>query len=238
MSDQKPQHDNVVEVKTTAVIPRGKRKQLREQFPKLFGLRCWELADKKIKAGIALEEVGRWIQDDMLEYRDAKRDSLIRALYRYKGVLAELYPDEVAEIKPSVVDDLVAEMRRGVDELEELEKLYLLQLKRIGIDVKTETTINKLFKTTSVEMQTAMQILAKRMEIKQKCGLVATVPDRVDVNNRNLTVGVHVPAGAIEVPIDDEKRLKLGVVAEKLFSALTKASDAEIKQVVEEKQLN
>ena len=81
------EQENTVEVKRTTQresSKKGKQKELKKKFPKLFNLRCWEKAQEKIKAGIAVEEVARWIQEEMLEYRDAKRESLVRALYRFK----------------------------------------------------------------------------------------------------------------------------------------------------------
>ena len=208
-----------------------KRKKLKDMFPKLFGLRCWEKADERIKAGIALEEVARWIQDDMLEYRDSKRESLVRALYRYKSQVQELFPNEVVQAKPTEVEEQIKDMRRNINELEELEKLYLLQLKRIGMEVKTETQINKLFKTTNPEIQTAMGILAKIAELKMKTGITPMVSEGGGTTVNNMMIAA--PTVGPELHIDEEKRLKLGVVAEKLISVLTSAKEDEIREVID-----
>jgi len=207
----------------------GKRAALRKRFPKLYTLRCWEMAETKIKAGIALEEVTRWIQDDMFEYMEVKKESLTRTLYRFKSALINLYPDEVVQSVPNEVEKQIENMKRGVNELDELEKLYLLQLKRIGMDVATETKINKLFKTTALEIRVAQDLLAKRMEIKMKMGIVPTVSE-LPQGTRQQTGSLPMTTDSLQ--IDDEQRLKLGVVAEKIMSAFTSASDREVREVI------
>lgn len=227
----------VIRTVTTTPSPKGKQVQLKKKFPKLFGLRCWDMAVTKIKAGIAIEEVARWIQDDMMEYRDSKRESLTRALYRFKS---ELDPEEIVTSKPTYVDEAVEKMRRGINELDELEKLYLLQLKRISIDASTEDKINKLFKTTNTEIGLAKDLLVKRMELKQKMGLVDTIATEVNVNQTSANFHMHTApvAGAATIEgehalgLDEERRTKLGLVAQKLLTGLMKSSDSEIKDAV------
>lgn len=239
MSKQPPgfnrsEQENVVEVtRTSSRQPskKTKQKELRKKFPKLFSLRCWDMAQEKIKAGIAVEEVARWIQEEMLEYRDAKRESLVRALYRFK---AELDPEEIVTSKPTYVDQAVEKMRRGINELEELEKLYLLQLKRISIDASTEEKINKLFKTTNQEITLASNLLAKRLELKMKLGLVESVPEKVNITQSSVNVSAVAHAGSdILQGLDEERKMKLGIVAEKLISGLLKSKDEDLKEVVE-----
>ena len=77
----------------------------------------------------------------MFQQMDIKRESLVRKLYRYKSSLP---PAEIVKEPPVYVQKAIEKMTRGVNEIEELEKLYLLQLKRISIDAETESKINKL----------------------------------------------------------------------------------------------
>lgn len=236
MADKKPpgfnpaqQTNSVAPVRVASPAPaKAQHAALRKKFPKLFGLRCWTLAQEKIKAGVALEEVARWIQEDMLEYGDSKRESLTRALYRFKSELPET---DIVREKPTYVDEAVEKMRRGINELDELEKLYLLQLKRISLDASTEERINKLFKTTNREIELAQMILVRRMELKQKMGLVETVPQAIDVTQRSMNANVNI--SATDAPLDDERKMKLGVIAEKLISGLMKSSDTELKEAAD-----
>src|SRR5690606_11266264 len=123
-------------------------------------------------------------------------------------------------------------MRREINELEELEKLYLLQLKRISLDASTEERINKLFKTTNREIELAQSLLVKRLEMKQKMGLVDTIPQAFDVTQRSMNANVNVSV-PVENGLDDERKMKLGVVAEKLISGLIRSSDEELKQAAD-----
>jgi hypothetical protein len=215
------------------------RKSLKKKFPKLFGLRCWDMAQDKIKAGIALEEVGRWIQDDMLEYRDSKRESLVRALYRFKS---ELPPEEIVTDERLHLDEKIEKAKRNVSELEELEKLYLLQLHRIDMDVRTEDKINKLFKSTSNEIKLAQDLLVKRMELKMKMGIVSTAPTEYNVNQSNVSVNAHavVSSGVDALGLDEERKMKLGALAAKLVMGMKDSTDNEIKQAADsmDKPLN
>lgn len=242
MTDKRPPGFNPAQ-QNNAVVPvrqsgtgtpstKGSKVTLKKKFPKLFGLRCWEMAQEKIKAGVALEEVARWIQEDMLEYGDSKRESLSRQLYRFKSELPE---SEIVREKPTYVDEATSKMRRGINELEELEKLYLLQLKRISLDASTEERINKLFKTTNREIELAQSLLVKRLEMKQKMGLVDTIPQAFDVTQRSMNANVNVSV-PVENGLDDERKMKLGVVAEKLISGLIRSSDEELKQAADSPQ--
>lgn len=240
MADKRPpgfnpaqQTENPVTVRSVpSPGTKGPKITLKKKFPKLFGLRCWDMAQEKIKAGVALEEVARWIQEDMLEYSDSKRESLTRQLYRFKSELPE---SEIVREKPTYVDEAVEKMRRGINELDELEKLYLLQLKRISLDASTEDRINKLFKTTNREIELAQNILVRRLEMKQKMGLVDTIPQSFDVTQRSMNANLNITAPGPDVlgAVDDERRMKLGVMAEKIISGLIQSSDAEIKEAAE-----
>ena len=48
----------------------------------------------------------------------------------------------------------------------ELERLYHVQMCRIGIDVKNEISVNKLFPTTTQEVQMALNILKEYASCK------------------------------------------------------------------------
>lgn len=235
--------ENAVTVRKLGDAPKkeastkGKQIQLKKKFPKLFGLRCWDMAQDKIKAGIAIEEVARWMQDDMMEYRDSKRESLIRNLYRFKG---ELDPEEIVTNEPNYLDEITEKMKRGVNEIDELEKLYLLQLKRIGIDAATEGKINKLFKTTNNEINLAQQLLVKRVELKAKLGLIDVAPTEFNVNqttsnfNVNTTPIAGVPTIGQEnlLGMDEERRMRLGLAAQKMLNGLMNSNESELKRVI------
>ena len=45
----------------------------------------FEEMDKKVKAGVSVEEIARWLQEDLMQLQDVKRETLVRQLYRYKS---------------------------------------------------------------------------------------------------------------------------------------------------------
>ena len=64
----------------------------------------------------------------------------------------------------------IEKLKRGVNEIEELEHLYLFQLKRISIDAETEEKINKLFSGTAREIQLAADLLTRMLDKKMELG--------------------------------------------------------------------
>ena len=58
--------------------PPKKRKQRDSYAHKdLKGMACFEEFHKKIVAGVVLEEIARWLQEDMYQQVDIKRESLV-----------------------------------------------------------------------------------------------------------------------------------------------------------------
>lgn len=193
------------------------------KYKKLKAMHCYKQMYDKLCAGIVPEEVARWIQEDMLERLDVKRESLVRELYKFK---AEIPIAERKQEQPLYVKKAIEKLKRGINELEELEALYLLQLRRISIDAQTEEKINKLFSNTSKEIALARDILKDMFYIKQQLGLVQTQPQRIEVS----TSFVNLEGGKV---VDEEKLIKFGVVAEKMLTAILNSDDEDMKEAVE-----
>lgn len=216
------------EVETKRVgTRRTKRKKEETAFKKLKELECFPEIDAKIKAGVAIEEITRWLQEDMFEMTDIQYESLKRQLYRYKSSLP---PAELLQAKePDLyVRKAIEKMKRGVQEVDELEKLYLLQLQRISRDAQTEEKINKLFDSTSREIQLAITLLNKMVEVKAKLGLIDTTPDKVHVTG-NVHDYQHVNLAFDDSKGDQEKedklRTNLGLIAQKIVQAADRSDD-------------
>lgn len=178
-------------------------------FEKLKAMKCWPEVDQKVRAGIAIENIAEWVQEERGEYLDAKRDSLIRALYRYKQSLPAT---QLAIPEPLHIHKKIEKLKRGLRELEEMEKLYLLQLSRISMATELEDKMrfpnSKLWK----DVELAQNILLNMAKLKMEMGLYERVPGQVHVT------------GAIEHThkefldsIDPEQRQKLSGVAHGLL---------------------
>jgi hypothetical protein len=81
-------------------------------------------------------------------------------------------------------------MEAGLNELEELEELYLIQKARIGIDTATEKTIKKLLPSMTGEIREARQILESMATLKMDMGLI----QRAAKPGSGLNVSVEVEA--------------------------------------------
>lgn len=218
-----------IEVPTTKVkkdLPRkkGNSKPKKDGFRRFKQLECFDEMDMRIKAGISLDEVARWLQDDMFQCTDIQHESLKRQLYRYK---ASLPPAELlkAHEEPLFVRKAIEKMKRGIDEIEELEKLYLFQLRRISKDGETEDKINKLFKGTNKEIELATTLLEKMVKLKMELGLLDKQPEKMQFDGLIGHVPVEMPG---EDPRDvDKKMTRMGLIASKLFKAVETMSTEE-----------
>lgn len=187
---------------------------------KLKSLKCFPQVHDKICAGVACETVAEWIQGDCGEYTDAKIGSVIRALYRYKE---DLPATALAIPEPLHVHKKIEKLRRGVNELSELEKLYLLQIARISKAVEVEDKINFLNKDVRKEMELAKELLVEMANLKVETGLY-------ERQGHKFTLGVegevnHNHRQVLE-EMDPDKRRKLGVVAQELLKRLTAPTEA------------
>ena len=191
-----------------------RKKKDSHAFKDLQAMPCFVEFDKKVKAGIALEEVGRWLQEDMFQQVGIKRESLVRKLYRYKSSLP---PVDIVKEPPVYVQRAIEKMSRGVKEIDELEKLYLLQLRRISIDAETESKINKLFSSTGPEIRIAADLLNSMMQKKMELGLVKRAAEQVEVSGN---FGV---AGILTDDTDEPTKAKLGLLAGKMLQAMSKS---------------
>lgn len=203
----------------------AKKKAKSHAFKDLKAMPCFDEFDKKVKAGIALEEIGRWLQEDMFQQMDIKRDSLVRKLYRYKSSLP---PADIVKEPPIYVQKAIEKMTRGVNEIEELEKLYLLQLRRISIDADTESKINKLFSSTGGEIKIAADLLNSMMEKKMELGILSKAPEQLEVTGN---FGV---SNLLSEDTDEQTKAKIGLLAGKMLQVMSKFMDEQKKNEQEE----
>lgn len=203
----------------------ARKKAKSHAFKDLKAMPCFDEFDKKVKAGIALEEIGRWLQEDMFQQMDIKRESLVRKLYRYK---ASLPPASIVKEPPVYVQKAIEKMTRGVNEIEELEKLYLLQLKRISIDAETEAKINKLFNSTGGEIKIAADLLNSMMEKKMELGILSKAPEQLEVTGN---FGV---SNLLSEDTDEQTKAKIGLLAGKMLQVMSKFIDEQEKNEQDE----
>jgi hypothetical protein len=208
--------------KETPVKKRKSRKQIDSGFKRLKELDCFPEIEAKIKAGVSPDEVARWLQEDMFQLGDIQRESAKRQLYRYK---ASLPPSELlkATEEPLFIRKAIEKMKRGIDEFDEMEKLYLLQIQRISRDTETEFKINKLFKGTNREIQLATDLLEKMVKLKMELGILDKQPTKMQIDGIVGHIPVEVPEGMDERSAD-KAMTRMGLMASKLFKAIENMS--------------
>lgn len=176
------------------------------KFANILGLHCFEEVKEKILMGHTVEEVRRFIQEDRHELCEFNKSQIELNLLRFRNSLPV---QDFINAPPMRIREAIATMTRGSDELEELDKLYLLQLFRINIDVATEERINKLFSTTNAEIRLAADILGKKAAIKAAMGDKLT-------NTPELTTTLQYTTTTEGDKITEERRIQIGMLAKKM----------------------
>lgn len=185
------------------------------RFTKLKNIMCFKEVHEMIISGWAISEVARYVQIDRKEYTDVSADALMHVLTLYR---AELPPGVlVSKAMPNAFSKAAEKVRKGVDELEELNKLYELQMKRIGIDFSTEKKINKLMPSMTNEIKEARNILSALAQLKMDLGLDERHIGRLDIEaglSEELLAKYGKP-GVSKVLRNPESRQKLLSLVEK-----------------------
>lgn len=160
-------------------------------FEKLRAIRCFEEMHERVRGGWPLSELARWIQEDKEEYQDVTRQGLLTVLKNYR---ASIPPGElVAKRLPKDHQRAMDKLEAGIDEVNELEELYRLQMERVKIDATTEKAINKLLPSLSQEIKEARSLLESLAGLKQSLGINSRAPEEHNVN-----IGVEVEGRLVE----------------------------------------
>jgi len=193
------------------------------RFRKLRALACFQEVYDRICAGWPLAQVARFIQEERKEYTSISHHGLEQQLAEFRK---NMPPGDLVQKRfPDVFDQAKEKVEASIDELEELEELYRIQMHRIGIDFSTEKGIKKLMPSMTAEIREARNLLKDMAELKMELGILGRAPKGVDVN-----VGVEVEAnlsnevlakfgdGAVqEVLQDAESRRKVMGIVERFM---------------------
>lgn len=199
------------------------------RFKKLRALACYQEVYDRLCAGWPLTQVARFIQDERQEYTDISKGGLEQQLTDFRKTMPA--GDLVQKRFPEVFDRAKEVVEQGIDELKELEELYRIQMRRIGVDFKTEKGIGKLMPSMTGEIREARNILGDMANLKLEMGLINRAPKGVDVSvgveiEGTITEGVAAKFGdgAVKKVLDDpESRRKVMGVVER-FMKLPAAS--------------
>ena len=152
----------------------------------LHNLEFFEEVASLVKLGFPLSKILQFIRSrgEWQELTDQQGLNIIEA-YR-----KSLPPGELVRVRlPAAFIEAVEKVSKGLDEIEELERLYKLQMERLSIDFDKEKKIGKLFRTTVFEVKAALEILRSIAQIKMDLGIVERRIGKVDIG-----VTTHVTA--------------------------------------------
>jgi predicted RNase H-like nuclease (RuvC/YqgF family) len=97
-------------------------KRPQKKFHKLKNLKCFNEVDRRVKNGYPLSDIARYIQEERGEYKEAKSTSVVGLLNEYRNSLSAA--DVVSNNMPSTFLESEKKLKKTLNELEELEKLY------------------------------------------------------------------------------------------------------------------
>jgi hypothetical protein len=169
--------------------------QLIENLPFL------ETVKKMLLENTSASDVATFIQDDQEALLDIKHKTLVNALAEKRralieemnsmarteaGVRGEIQAENVPEWYDTGRDDEVDKValpsamaraaykrvKEGVEELHELEGLYLSARERLDRLIEREHQVNVFSDMTAKEFSTAADLLMKRVTVKEKLGIL------------------------------------------------------------------
>ena len=174
--------------------PRGRD----TKFQKLRSLVCYQEVYERICAGWPLAQVARFIHEERQEYLEVSRNRLEQQLSEFRK---QMPPGDLVRTRfPEVFDKAKEAVEEGINELQELEELYRIQMHRIGVDFATEKSIRKLLPSMTAEIREARNLLKDMAELKMDMGVVARAP-----KDMKMHVGVEV-----ETSIKEDVLAKFG----------------------------
>lgn len=161
---------------------------------------------RKFKQGETATSISKWLQEEMLEYTAVPEVRLASELKKYFKEVVPLDERLAIHQQRGAIAETVSEYREKVAVLDELEKLYALQVGRIEIDHSTEKKIRKLFGSTNNEIELARRMLGDIAKLRLELGVDRRAPSQVDI-----TTGGQ-PMNSLDV--------RLGIVAKKLIEGI------------------
>lgn len=194
------------------------------RFQYLRSLPSFKEAHRKLlDDGLPVKAVATWLQQERGEAHDVSLDDLCQMLRNYRS--SRPAAERAKAVAPSAVS-AAKELARGMDELEELQHLYRMQMERIQIDFNTEKQIKKLLPTMTQEIRVARELLAESAKLKMDLGIKERHLGTVDVETTLLTDVAEKYADSESVKkvlqSGDSRRKVLGL-AERLLAIADRA---------------
>lgn len=148
------------------------------RFTKLHAIKCFEAFRERLLAGWPVNQLVRFIQVDNKELTDLDPKKVSAMVVGYQRSLPPAAfmkppapPDIVNQRMTPIHDRAISTISKGLDEIQELEKLFRLQLERIDIDLAVERHQKKLIPSMTQEVRIAKELLESSARLKMDLGL-------------------------------------------------------------------
>lgn len=166
-----------------------------------------EVVDTMLLEGTSASSVAQFIQDDKGELADVPRKTLANALSRRKrerqeeianygdddgevdwfntsGTSRSSAPvDEGPKLPTNIARAAYKRIKGGINEVIELESLYLAQRDRIDRLIQKEHDVRAFSELTNQEIRVAADLLIKRVSVKEKMGVLDGESAKGDVRD-------------------------------------------------------
>jgi hypothetical protein len=140
-----------------------------DKFERLYDLKCFDDVQEMLTTGWPLSEVAKYIQKTKHESTDIEELTLIYLLQAFRH---QLPPSTlIAKPLPHAFTKAAQRVSDGLDVMDEMTKLYQIQMKRIEIDHDLEKAAKKLIPSLNQEIREARGILESIQKMKHDLGL-------------------------------------------------------------------
>lgn len=201
----------------------------KTSFAKLRSMECFDEVHQKIIDGWKIAEIARWMQEEKEEYTDVTRDSLTLILQNYRKSLP---PGELVSKRiPDAIHKAAEQLAEGMDELQELEKLYRFQMQRVQMGHAKEKLINLPIPSMTQEVRVAAEILGRYAELKMDLGINERQLGTVDVVQTKISEASdrYGKPGVQKVLENAESRRRVLGLAERFLQLAPKKAEEEPK---------
>lgn len=210
----------------------SKDSEQQTSYSRLSKLNCFDEFYSRLLQGWDAAALAKYIHEIARECPDIRRTTLVEYIKKYRMSIPKTdLLQKASEVKAaSLLTKAIANVQEGLDEVQELESLYRLQLERIHIDFATEKKIRKLMPTLGNEVKIAKEILGKLADMKMDLGITDRHIGKMEVETRvSSEMESKYGAGVSRVLEDPASRQKFLTLTSKLLQL--KATDS--KEVAE-----
>lgn len=206
-----------------------------KKFAKLKAMQCYPDVLEMLRAGYNYGQIAEFIHVQADEYTDIKRRSL-------EKILSDFYRDEIPDIekvvkaKPEAVSDAIDNITHQVDVLNELGKLYHLQMERIQLNYTREKQVGMVFKTTGREVKIASEILQQIGEFQQDYGMKPRQLGILGLEAKatvNVEEKLKLPSGFISNPRKRERMIQFIRRVESMDPRVLEAAAINVDDVID-----